>query len=271
MDKVERVGKNAYQPEGGLILRNMKKYWTGFWMRYAGLKGFGRIATRFAAWTAPPHKARQRLARMNPAGYISAKTILHHSSLRLGANIFMDDRVVIFQRQKGGPMELGDRVCIYRDVILETGYGGSLSIGNDSSIHPRCQINAYVSRIRIGSGVMIAPGCALYSYDHGFSSDLPIRKQPLQSRGSIIIEDEAWLGFGAIILGGVRIGKGAVIGAGSVVTHNVPDGAIAAGNPARVIKMRDETTCALSDKIDVPEKEQASEGGLFIMQGKLRK
>jgi len=207
-------------------------------MRFAGLGVLGRTATRLAAWTAPPHKARQRLANMNRRGYISAKAVLYHAELMLGAHVFMDDRVVIFQRQKGGPLAIGDRVCIYRDAILETGYGGSLSIGNDASIHPRCQINAYVSHIHIGSGVMIAPSCAFYPYDHGFLPDQPIRKQPLQSKGDIIVEDEAWIGYGTIVLGGVRIGKGAAIGAGSIVTRDIPDGAIALGNPARVVKMR---------------------------------
>jgi acetyltransferase-like isoleucine patch superfamily enzyme len=175
---------------------------------------------------------------MNPKGYISAKAVIHHSDIRLGSHIFVDDRVVLFQRKGGGSMTVGDRVCIYRDAILETGYGGSLSIGSDSSIHPRCQINAYVSYVKIGSGVMIAPSCAFYPYDHGFLPEQPIRKQPLHSKGGIIIEDEAWLGYGAIVLGGVRIGKGAAIGAGSVVTRDIPDGAIAVGNPARVVKMR---------------------------------
>ncbi len=67
-----------------------------------------------------------------------------------------------------------------------------------------------------------------------------IRKQPLQSKGPIIIEDDAWLGFGAIVLSGVHIGKGAVIGAGAVVTHDVPEGAVAVGSPARVVKMRND-------------------------------
>ena len=66
----------------------------------------------------------------------------------------------------------------------------------------------------------------------------PIRSQPLQTKGGIVIEDDVWLGFGVIVLDGVRIGKGAVIGAGSVVTKDIPEGAIAAGIPARVIKMR---------------------------------
>jgi acetyltransferase-like isoleucine patch superfamily enzyme len=86
----------------------------------------------------------------------------------------------------------------------------------------------------------LAQNCALYSYNHSFAPDQPISKQPLQTKGPIIIEDHAWLGVGVIVLSGVRIGKGAVVGAGSVVTDNIPDGAIAAGAPARVVKMRDD-------------------------------
>jgi acetyltransferase-like isoleucine patch superfamily enzyme len=86
---------------------------------------------------------------------------------------------------------------------------------------------------------MLAPNCALYSYDHSLAPDKPIRLQPLTTKGGIVISDEAWLGFGTIVLNGVTIGKGAAIGAGSVVISDIPDNAIAVGNPARVVKMRD--------------------------------
>jgi acetyltransferase-like isoleucine patch superfamily enzyme len=67
-----------------------------------------------------------------------------------------------------------------------------------------------------------------------------IGQQPLTTKGDIRVGDNAWIGFGVIILSGVRIGKNAVVGAGSTVTHDIPDNAIAVGNPARVIKMRAE-------------------------------
>jgi len=207
-------------------------------MRFAGLNPLGRVATRLATWYAPPHKAGSTLAGMNPLGFIAPTTIIYHSDLRLGKNVFVGDRVTIYQAKEGGPVKLGDRVCIYRDTIMETGYGGSLSIGSHTGIHPRCQMNAYVGSIHIGREVDIAPNCAFYSYDHGLAPDRPIREQPLETKGDIVVEDHAWLGVGVIVLSGVRIGKGSVVGAGSVVTSDVPDGAIAVGSPARVVKMR---------------------------------
>lgn len=214
--------------------------WMRFWMRFAGLSPFGRLASRLAAICAAPHKSRDYLARMNPKGYISPKAIIHTTQFDYGANIYLDDRVVLFQRQNGGRMEFGDRVHIYRDSILETGFGGYLKIADDASIHPRCQLNAYVSAIEIGARVMVAPNCGFYPYDHGIALDRPITQQPLTSKGNIIVGDDAWISFGVIILGGVRIGNGAVVGAGSVVTGSVPDNGVALGNPAKVVKMREE-------------------------------
>jgi acetyltransferase-like isoleucine patch superfamily enzyme len=60
----------------------------------------------------------------------------------------------------------------------------------------------------------------------------------MTTRGGITIEDDVWIGFGAVVLDGVHIGSGAVIGAGSVVTRDVPAQAVVAGSPARVLKYR---------------------------------
>jgi acetyltransferase-like isoleucine patch superfamily enzyme len=217
-------------------------------MGYAGLTRFGRIATRLATLFTPPHKASTFLAKMNPAGYISPGAILYHSDLQLGTNVFIGDRVIIFQASKGGSVKLGDRVCILRDTIIETGDSGTLTVADDVYIHPRCQINAYLAAIEIGRGALIAPNCALYPHNHGIAPERPIREQPCQAKGPIVIGDHAWLGVGVIVLGKVRIGKGAVIGAGSVVTKDIPDGAIAAGAPARVLKMRSDVKENLAEE-----------------------
>lgn len=228
------------------VIRIITMWWTRFWMTRSGLHAFGRLATRLAIWFAPPHKSRIPLAHMTPRGYISPEATVHHSDLRLGRHVFVDDRVVLYQRENGGRIQLGDNVSILRDSILETGHGGYLVLGEDASIHPRCQLNAYLSPITIGKRTMVAPACAFYPYDHGVLPGIRISEQPITSKGAISVGDDAWIGFGSIILGGVRIGNGAVVGAGSVVTKDVPDGGIVTGNPARLVKMRDEIGSSVS-------------------------
>lgn len=212
--------------------------WGGFWMQFAGLSWPGRLATRVATWFAPPYKARLYLARMTSKGFVAPSAEIHHKALRLGRHVFIGDRVIIFQEVGGGPVEIGDRVKIFGDAVLEVGLGGSIRIGPDSRIHRGCQLVAYKTAIEIGRDVGIAQNCAFYPYNHGMAPDAPISRQPADSKGPIVIEDHAWLGVGVIVLDGVRIGKGAVIGAGAVVTRDVPAGAIAAGVPARVLRMR---------------------------------
>jgi len=179
---------------------------------------------------------------MNPRGYFSPRATIHHSGLKLGGRIFIDDHVIIYRYGEGGPVNLGNSVSLHRGCIIQTGAGGSLTVGPDTHIQPGCIFSAFLSPIVIGSGVQVAPKCAFYPYDHGVAPDIPISKQPLRTKGGIVVGDGAWLGVGVIVLDGVRIGKGAVIGAGSVVTHDVPEGAIAAGNPARVLRMRGDST-----------------------------
>ena len=217
---------------------DIRNGWIRCWMKLAGLSPPGRLAAWLAALAAPPHKSRTYLSNLNRNGFVSPRAIIFSSRLKLGKNIFMDDRVLLYQRPDGGLIEIGDRVCIYRDTIIETGFGGCFSIAHGSSLHPRCQFNAYVASIKIGSDVMIAPNCAFYSYDHGIAPGRPISDQPLQSKGDIVIGDGAWIGVGAIVLGGVRVGDGAVVAAGSIVTNDIPNNAIAAGAPAKVLKSR---------------------------------
>ncbi len=220
------------------LLRRGQRWWTRFWMRYAGLGWRGRIATRLATWPIPPYKARTHLARLNPRGYVSAAAQIHHEALQLNKNVFIGDRVTIYQSGGGGAVTLEPGVHLYGDSTIETGEGGQVHIGAETHIQPRCQLSAYVGSIRIGRRVEIAPNCSFYPYNHSTHPDQPVRQQPLQSRGDILIGDDAWLGVGVIVLEGVTIGDGAVIGAGSVVTKDIPPCAIAMGVPAVVVKMR---------------------------------
>jgi acetyltransferase-like isoleucine patch superfamily enzyme len=151
-------------------------------MNCSGSGFYGRLATRFATWASPPHKASTFLARITPKGYIAPSAQIYHRDLRRGKNVFIGDRVLIFRADKGGHVEIGDRVCILRDSIIETGDKGSLTLGADTYIHPRCQLNAYKASIKIGTGVLIAANCALYPHNHGVMPDRPIREQPFSQR-----------------------------------------------------------------------------------------
>lgn len=212
--------------------------WSYGWMRLSGIPLLGRGAVCLASLLAPPYYDRRRLARYHRRGYVAPSATLYHRDLSLGANIFIGDRVTIYQDRDGGRVKLGDRVYLYGDTTIQTGAGGSLSVGINTHIQPRCQFSAYKSPIQIGSGVQIAPGCGFYSYAHGMKLGLSMQDQPLITKGGITIEDDVWLGYGAIVLDGVRIGKGAVVGAGAVVTRDVPEFAIATGVPARAIARR---------------------------------
>lgn len=211
--------------------------WSFFWMRFAGLRYGGGIATWLATRFAPPYKQRRRLARYNSKGYIAPSATIYHDNLQLGTNIFLGDRVTIFEAGNGGSVELGDGVYLHNDTCIQTGDGGSLKIGSDTHIQPRCQFLAYQAAIQIGCGVQIAPNCAFYLGKGDMTPDEPL-KHPSSPTKGIIVDDDVWLGHGAVILEGIHIGNGAVIGSGAVVDRDIPEGAIAVGVPARVIGTR---------------------------------
>lgn len=95
--------------------------------------------------------------------------------------------------------------------------------------------------IVIGSDVTVAKDVSFISSDHGFKqASVKINKQPMQLKKlPIVIGNDVWIGEKAIILKAVRVGDGAVIGAGAVITKDVPAYSVVAGNPARVIAHRE--------------------------------
>jgi carbonic anhydrase/acetyltransferase-like protein (isoleucine patch superfamily) len=215
--------------------------WAKFWMCHAGLSPTGRISNRLASCFSPPYKNRRYLARLTPNSYVSPKALISHNGLQLEGNAFLGDGVIIHKAKDGGFVKLAKGVEIHQDCIIETGQGGTISIGEDTNIQPRCHFSAYKGSIEIGKLVQIAPNCAFYPYDHGFRPGEAIKNQPLRTQGGIYVGDDTWLGVGVIVLDGSKIGNGAVIGAGSIVKTAIPDHAIAVGAPARVIRFRDKS------------------------------
>lgn len=135
-----------------------------------------------------------------------------------------------------------------KDVNVEHGaeFAVEIEIGDRSGLG----IDSRVGVAKIGKDVMMGPNVMIISQNHAFS-DLtrPMNVQGEETSMPVIIEDDVWVGARAIILPGRRIGKGAIIGAGSVVTNDVPNYAIVGGNPARVLRYR-----ASSSKPDSNEK-----------------
>jgi acetyltransferase-like isoleucine patch superfamily enzyme len=208
-------------------------------VKRSGPHGFGRIAAHIAELNTSPLHGRTSLSRLSPTGYVAASASITHPHIIFGKRVYLGDRVMIACPAGGGSIELHDDVQIYGEVVMTTGTGGRIVIASGTHIQPGVHIHSYVSEIRIGQKVEIAPRCAFYSYNHCIAPGELIMNQPLESKGPISVGAGAWLGHGVIVLAGVTIGAGAVIGAGSVVTRDVPDNAIAAGNPAKVIGHRD--------------------------------
>lgn len=110
-------------------------------------------------------------------------------------------------------------------------------VGNDSELGTRCMIQSHCS---IGSNVIMGPDVKIYSRNHIYESlDKPIQLQG-KKQYSTKIGDDVWIGANVIVLAGVNIGNHVIIGAGSVVTKDIPDYAIVGGNPAKIIKYRNE-------------------------------
>ncbi len=121
--------------------------------------------------------------------------------------------------------------------------GRNVYVANAKRVHfgAGCRINenAYFESAKIGYDVLIAPNVALLSREHKFDDvNIPISLQGYQEEKPVTIGDGAWLGRNVIVLPGVKIGTGAIVGAGSVVTKDVDDFAIVGGAPAKFIRSR---------------------------------
>jgi maltose O-acetyltransferase len=135
--------------------------------------------------------------------------------------------------------------CGNKVLIKHGAYFGS---GKDVELGHRSQIghNARIDHdVVIGDDVLMGPDVVMMSNSHAFDDlSRPINRQGATPRRPIVIGNDVWIGTRVIILPGVRVGNGAVIGAGSVVTHDIPPFAIAAGVPAEIKRMRGIPACA---------------------------
>lgn len=156
-------------------------------------------------------------------------------NIRFGMGCKIHDSVSI-DASRSGLVTLGDSVTINRLAMLTGGRGG-IRLGNQVEINNMSIIDG-TGGVEIGERTLIGPGVRIISYQHLFDGHQPIREQASESK-PIHVARDVWIGANAVILAGVRIGEGAVIGAGAVVSKDIPAWSIAVGVPARVVRHRE--------------------------------
>jgi acetyltransferase-like isoleucine patch superfamily enzyme len=150
--------------------------------------------------------------------------------------LFLGRRLEL-QIARGGRVEFGRFVWIGDRTKIRC-HEGVVEIGSKTVIGQECTISAY-QRIRIGEQCVIADRAMFIDFDHGVVEvERPIRLQGIYKR-DVEVGSNVWIGYGASILRGVRVGDNSIVGTNSVVTRDVPANAVVAGIPARVIRMRE--------------------------------
>jgi len=157
------------------------------------------------------------------------------ANLIQGNNCNISPDAYVGFKEHGGKIILGNNVRIMHNCVIRT-CTGIINIGNNVSIGYYCVMHG-MGGIEIGDNVLFSPNVHIYAQDHGVAINQLIMKQKNIPK-HVIIGSDVWIGANTVVCGGVKIGNGCVIGAGSVVTKNIPDYGIWAGNPVRKIGER---------------------------------
>ncbi len=161
----------------------------------------------------------------------------HPKKIRIGDNVVIDDNVVLDAKgENNRGLFIGDGVFVGRNTILSC-KNGDIHLEDGANIGFNCEIFS-ANKVTVGKNVLMAAYCYLVGGTHTFArTDIPILHQSREARG-IAVGDNAWLGAHVVVFDGVELGKESIVGAGAVVSKNVPDWQIAAGVPAKVVKDR---------------------------------
>lgn len=178
----------------------------------------------------------------------------------MGKRCFLEKNIRFFNSSR---LYLGDRVFVGEGAFFDIGRdAGSIRVGDDSHISRGVTFRIQLGDVRIGKKVNIGAGSFIYGYGEIEIGDYSLlanrvevlsgthnhddTARPMRFQGrtasKVKIGEDVWVGAQSVILGGVTIGKGAIVGAGSVVSRDIPEYGIAVGVPARVVKSRKVTT-----------------------------
>lgn len=157
-------------------------------------------------------------------------------TVKIAANCFIAPEAHLFA-EPGRDITIDEGSFIAAECFIH----GPINIGKQVAINHGCSLDGGSRGITIGDHTRIANNVKIYAFNHGMSPERPIAVQPTTSKGVNIGED-VWIGAGVGIVDGITIGNHAVIGMNAMVTKDVPDWAIVAGNPAIVIGDRRDKT-----------------------------
>ncbi|MGQ0704266.1 MAG: acyltransferase [Gemmatimonadales bacterium] len=154
----------------------------------------------------------------------------------IGTGVVFEPGVLVFHPES---IHLGSNIYIGHQTILQGYPKNMLTVGSDTWIGPHCFFHSG-GGLHIGSRVGIGPGVKIITSTHREEgAGVPVLFSDLEF-AEVTVEDDCDIGVGAIVLPGVRIGQGAVVGAGAVVTKEVPSFSVVAGVPARLLRRRDQ-------------------------------
>jgi acetyltransferase-like isoleucine patch superfamily enzyme len=158
-----------------------------------------------------------------------------YNNITIGDNVSISGRIYIRMR-KNGSIVLGNSIQAGTEVWLVTANEATICVGDHSHIGSYCILNGGHG-ITLGKGCLVAAFVYINSSDHLYAAGTWIQLQG-HTGAPVAIGDDVWLGGHVCILKGVTIGDGAVIGAGSVVTKDLPPQCVAVGNPAIIKRYR---------------------------------
>jgi acetyltransferase-like isoleucine patch superfamily enzyme len=188
-----------------------------------------------------------RMFRACGRGLIIGRNVVirNPQNMVLGEQVTIDDNCLIDARGAGADgLVLEDGVIVNRNSMIQA-KTGPIRLGARTSIGCNSVIVS-MDGVVLGEAVLTAGGCYVSAGSYRFDDlEAAVMDQPAYSKGPIHIGAKSWLGTAVVVLDGVRIGQGAVIGAGAVVTKSIPDYAVAIGAPARVIRIRGLKTAAI--------------------------
>jgi len=176
---------------------------------------------------------RSSFASFGPRSRISLPTQLHGAErISIGNHVYLGPGCWLLTHE----LDATELDGAARAGLALDGMGGRIEIGDRTSIAGYCVLSAAV-RVSIGRGVLFARNVYIADHRHGFQlADRAILDQPLEDLRAVVVEDDAWLGQNVVLLPGVTVGRGAVVGANSVIREDVPPRCVVAGAPGRVVR-----------------------------------